>query len=153
MSLSRDFIEFIECLNARQVDYLLVGGHALAFHGLPRFTKDIDFWIRPSVQNAKRLLKVIEDFGFADVQLGIDDFSQPGKVVQLGIPPNRIDLITSIDGVEFGPAFERKITSSYKGIPLKVIHVEDLLTNKRTTGREQDALDAKKIQEAQALEE
>ena len=150
MSLSKDFVEFIECLNARQVDYLLVGGHALAFHGLPRFTKDIDFWIRPSSQNAQRIVQAIGDFGFTDVELGADDFSEPGKVVQLGIPPNRIDLVTSIDGVEFDLAYKRKIASTYKGVPLNLIGVEDLIANKLATGRDQDALDAKKLQEAYA---
>jgi hypothetical protein len=151
MSLSKDFVEFIEFLNARQVDYLLVGGHALAFHGLPRFTKDIDFWTKPSLQNARRILRAIKDFGFSDVQLGIEDFSEPGKVIQLGIPPNRIDLVTSIDGVEFDLAFRRKITSTYKDIPLHVINVEDLIVNKRSTGREQDILDAQNLEKARAL--
>ena len=77
MSLSKDFVEFIACLNARRVDYLLVGGHALAFHGLPRFTKDIDFWVRPTVENAERVLEALGDFGFADAGIGTEDLRVP----------------------------------------------------------------------------
>ncbi len=141
MSLSKDFIEFIECLNKRQVDYLLVGGHALAFHGWPRFTKDIDFWIRATSENADRVLLSLEDFGLGDLGLDRNDFCTPGKIVQLGLPPNRIDLITSIDGVDFDVAFSRRVKTKYAGMPLNVIHRDDLIANKRACGREQDLLD------------
>lgn len=147
MSLSRDFIEFAGCLTRRRVDYLLVGGHALAFHGCPRFTKDIDFWVRPTPDNAARLLEALADFGFADAGLSEDDFCRPGRVVQLGLPPNRIDLVTSIDGVDFDPAFERRVTTDYEGLALHVIHRDDLIANKLATGREQDRLDARKLGE------
>jgi hypothetical protein len=144
MSLSKDFVEFIECLNARRVEYLLVGGHALAFHGLPRFTKDIDFWVRTTPANAARLLEALADFGFGDIGLGPDDFA-PGKVIQLGQPPNRIDLVASIDGVEFDEAYPRRVASEYLGHPLAVIHRDDLIANKLAAGREQDLLDVKKL--------
>ena len=98
MTLSQDFIEFVECLNKKRVDYLLVGGHALAFHGFPRFTKDIDFRVRPTVSNARRVLQALAEFGFDDPDVTTDDLSSLGKIVQLGLPPNRIDLVTSIDG-------------------------------------------------------
>ncbi len=143
MSLSKDFIEFIKYLTKRQVKYLLVGGHALAFHGWPRFTKDIDFWIGPTPGNASRILLALDDFGFVDVELTQTDFSIPGKIIQLGFPPNRIDLITTIDGVDFNSAFARKIESTYQGVPLLVIHRDDLIANKKATGREQDLLDLK----------
>ena len=147
MSLSKDFVEFVECLNRRTVDYLLVGGHAVAFHGWPRFTKDIDFWIRPTPDNAQRVLLALDDFGFGDVGLNTRDFSIPGKVVQLGVPPNRIDLITRVDGVEFKTAWKRRIKSEYAGIRLLVIHRDDLFTNKQTVGRLQDRLDIEKLTE------
>ena len=143
MSLSRDFVEFIECLISRQVDYLLVGGHALAFHGLPRFTKDIDFWVRPTVENADKILLALDDFGFSEIGLTQEDFTIPGRVVQLGQPPNRIDLLTSIDGVEFDLAFSHRVKSEYRGSQLWVIGKEDLIENKRSTGRKQDLLDVK----------
>jgi hypothetical protein len=141
MSLSKDFKEFIECLNKRGVEYLLVGGHAVAFWGWPRFTKDIDFWIRPTPENAGRMLQALSDFGFEQVKLGEEDFTTPGKIVQLGVPPNRIDLVTSIDGVEFGQAWERRVETEYAGARLLVIHRDDLIANKRASGREQDVLD------------
>lgn len=145
MSLSKDFVEFIECLNRRAVEYLLVGGHAVAFHGWPRFTKDIDFWIQPTPKNARRVLLALDDFGFGDVGLHAADFSTPGKVVQLGVPPNRIDLVTTVDGVDFKAAWNRRIESDYDGIRLLVIDREDLITNKRTVGRTQDQLDLEKL--------
>ncbi len=148
MSLSRDFVEFVECLNDAGVEYLLVGGHALAFHGWPRFTKDIDFWVRPSGPNARRVLGALAAFGFSEIRLVEADIKVPGKVVQLGVPPNRIDLVTSIDGVEFAPAWRRRVESTYQGKPLHVIHLEDLIANKLATGRAQDRLDAEQLQAA-----
>jgi predicted nucleotidyltransferase len=147
MSLSRDFVEFIECLNERRVEYLLIGGYALAFHGWPRFTKDIDFWISPSRGNAEQLLEALEDFGFKEMDLSADDFCLPGKVVQLGMPPVRIDLVTSVTGLEFEAAYARRIESEYEGVSLTVIHLEDLIANKRAVGRPQDLLDLEKIEE------
>ncbi len=143
MSLSKDFKEFIACLNERKVDYLLIGGHALAFHGWPRFTKDIDFWIRSGTENAARLLAALSDFGFGKLDIDETDISTPGKVIQLGVPPNRIDLVTAIDGLDFDSAWKRRVESEYEGERLLVIHREDLIKNKSATGREQDALDVK----------
>ena len=145
MSLSKDFVEFVECLTQHRVEYLLVGGHAVAFHGWPRFTKDIDFWIRPSADNALRILTVLHEFGFGDVGLEATDFSEPGKVIQLGIPPNRIDLVTAIDGVVFESAWDRRVEAEYAGLPLYIIHLDDLLQNKRTSARPQDLLDLEKL--------
>ena len=141
MSLSKDFVEFVACLNARSVEYLLVGGYAVAFHGKPRFTKDIDFWIRASPANADRLMEALDDFDFGGLGLRREDFSVPGKVVQLGVPPNRIDLITSVDGVDFDAAWCRRVESDYGEVSLAVIHRDDLIRNKETTGRPQDLLD------------
>lgn len=145
MSLSKDFVAFIKCLTDRKVEYLLVGGHALAFHGWPRFTKDIDFWIRADDENAGRIFLALDDFGFSEIGLTKSDFTSPHKVIQLGLPPNRIDLLTSIDGVEFDGAYARRIESSYAGVPLLVIHIDDLIANKRASGRAQDMVDLGKL--------
>jgi len=147
MSLSRDFIEFIECLNKRRVEYLLVGGHAVAFHGWPRFTKDIDFWINPTRENAERLLLALDDFGFSDIGLSPEDFSEKGKVVQLGLPPNRIDLITTAEGIDFSSSWSRRIETDYAGSILLVIHKDDLLQNKKTMSRKQDIIDIEKLEQ------
>jgi hypothetical protein len=146
MSLSSDFVEFIECLNRKRVEYLLVGGHALAFHGVPRFTKDIDFWVRPETANASRLLEALAEFGFSSTGLTVDDFATPGKIVQLGIAPNRIDLITRVDGVEFDEAWAQRIAMTYHDVALHVLSLPLLIVNKRSTGRDQDALDAKTLE-------
>jgi hypothetical protein len=146
MSLSSDFVEFIECLNRKRVEYLLVGGHALAFHGVPRFTKDIDFWVRPERANASRLLEALAEFGFSSTGLIVDDFATPGKIVQLGIEPNRIDLITRVDGVEFDEAWSQRIATTYHYVALHVLSLPLLIANKRSTGRDQDALDAKMLE-------
>ncbi|MBN2498477.1 MAG: hypothetical protein JXR96_28055 [Deltaproteobacteria bacterium] len=145
MSLSRDFVEFIECLNRSGVEYLLVGGHALAFHGWPRFTKDIDFWVRATPENARKILDALAGFGFSDLDLKAEDFTSPGRVVQLGVPPNRIDIVNEIDGVEFSQAWARRVESDYAGARLLVIHRDDLVANKRSTGRQQDLLDLQKL--------
>ncbi|MBN2343831.1 MAG: hypothetical protein JXR45_20200 [Deltaproteobacteria bacterium] len=145
MSLSNDFKEFIKCLNSAKVEYLLVGGHALAIHGLPRFTKDIDFWVSVDSTNAKRIINALNQFGMGDVGLKESDFLQLGKIIQLGIPPNRIDIITSVDGLSFENAFLKRMMTTYRDIPLPVICKEDLIINKQSTGRDQDALDAKKL--------
>jgi hypothetical protein len=149
MSLSKDFVEFIEFSSQRGVEYLLVGGHAVAFHGWPRFTKDIDFWIKPTEDNARRLLGALDDFGFGGfggLGLDVEDFSVPGKIVQLGVAPNRIDLITKLEGLDFDQAWRRRVVSEYAGSRLMVLNKQDLITNKRAVGRDQDLLDLKKLQ-------
>ena len=128
-------------MTASRVEYLLVGGHALAYHGVPRFTKDMHFWVNPTADNAERLLAALEAFGFADVDLTPSDFTVEGRVVQLGQPPVRIDLVTSVDGLAFRPAYGRKLTCDYCGVRLTVISREDLIANKRASGRPQDLVD------------
>jgi hypothetical protein len=103
--LQRDLNEFIGLLNSQGVEYLVVGGHAVAFHGHPRFTGDIDFFIRPERDNAERVLRAMKDFGFGALELGPDDLTMAERIVQLGLPPNRIDLLTSISAVSFDDAW------------------------------------------------
>lgn len=114
----------------------------MVYLGLP---KTLNFWIRADEANANRILAALVDFGFEDIGLTIDDLTSRHKIIQLGLPPNRIDLITSVDGIEFDSAFTRRIESSYAGIPLLVIHLEDLIANKAASGRDQDLLDLKKL--------
>jgi len=105
MELNKDFKEFLDLLNKHQVDYMVVGGFALAFHGAPRYTGDIDIWIRSSKENADLLLNALGAFGFALPELTAADFCEPDQIVQLGLPPVRIDLLTSISGVTWSEAF------------------------------------------------
>jgi len=141
MKLSRDFKEFIECLNEARVDYLVIGGYAVAHHGRPRYTKDIDIWLRISPENAGNLISALKAFGFESLGLKADDFLRPGVIVQLGYAPHRIDLLTSAEGLEFATAWETRCVAEVEGINVAFIGREQLLANKRAVGRPQDLAD------------
>jgi hypothetical protein len=143
--LNRDFKEFAESLHARGVEYLIVGGYALAAHGHPRYTGDIDFWIRPTPGNLERLLVALKDFGFGSLGLSTQDFA-PDAVIQLGQPPRRIDLMTTIDGVDFDTCYARRETVELAGLRLDIISLEDFKTNKRATGRLKDLADLEDLE-------
>jgi hypothetical protein len=147
MKLSKDQREFVELLNSKEVKYLLVGGHAVGFHGHPRFTGDIDFLIETSVENSNRVAEVLEQFGFGSLPFSSEELQEKEFVFQFGRPPNRIDLLTSISGVEFEEAWRTKIKADVDGTPLWVIDRERLIRNKRATGRPQDLDDANKIEQ------
>jgi hypothetical protein len=116
------------------VRYLVVGGYAVAFHGHPRFTKDIDIWVWVDEQNAANLVKALDQFGFASLGLTADDFLEPGIIVQLGYPPNRIDLITSLKGVDFSDCYAQRIEEMVDGVALPFIDLENLKKNKKRWG-------------------
>ena len=141
MPLHSDLREFIELLNSHRVEYLIVGAHALAFHGHPRYTGDIDILVRASPENAGRLAQVISAFGFADTGLGAKDFLTPDQIVQLGQPPNRVDLLTSITGVGFDEAWANRAPAKLEGLPVFFIGLDSLVKNKKATGRTQDQAD------------
>ena len=143
--LNRDFKEFAELLNAKGVDYLVVGGYALAAHGHPRYTGDINFWLRPASDNLVRLLAVLQDFGFGSLGLTAADFDGD-SVIQLGQPPRRIDLLTAIDGVVFGDCWARRETVELAGVRLPVIGIDDFKTNKRASGRLKDLADLESLE-------
>lgn len=138
--LNPDFKEFAELLNAHRVDYLVVGGYALAAHGHPRYTGDIDFWIDKQPDNIERLLAALRDFGFQSLGLTRDDFA-PDAVIQLGQPPRRIDLLMGIDGVQFADCQTRREVIVVDDVPLNFIGLEDFKQNKRATGRLKDLAD------------
>lgn len=143
--LQRDLREFIALLNSLRVEYLIVGGHAVAFHGHPRFTGDIDFFVRATPANVERLLAVLNAFGFGDLGISVADLLERGRVVQLGHPPNRIDLMNSVSGVEFGEAWERRVRTVMDDQPVSLIGWDDLLKNKRASGRSKDVTDVEKL--------
>ena len=138
--LNQDFKEFAELLNAHGVEYLVVGGYALAAHGHPRYTGDIDFWVGLGQDNIQRVLDALQAFGFASLGLKVDDFDHD-TVLQLGLPPRRIDILTAIDGVDFGACFERRESAVLGGVPLNVIGLTDFIANKKATGRLKDQVD------------
>jgi hypothetical protein len=139
--LSPDFSEFVALLAEHEVRYLIVGGYAVAYHGYPRYTGDIDIWLEPSSENAGRVVAALEAFGFGALGLGPETFTEPDSVVQLGYPPNRIDLLTGLEGVSFKTCFENRETAELDGIPVSFIGRDALLTNKRALGRHQDLAD------------
>ncbi len=139
--LNQDFREFIKSLNAHDVRYLVVGGYAVALHGHPRYTKDLDIWIEASKSNAERLIKALVEFGFDSLELSIDDFVTENQVVQLGYPPTRIDLVTSADGIDFAGSYPKRMTINIDGLPINFIDLDSLKTNKKASGRLQDLAD------------
>ncbi len=148
--LNRDFKEFVASFNARAVEYLVVGGYALAVHGRPRYTGDIDLWIRASDDNAQRVLAALADFGFAGLNITVADLTLPGNVIQLGYPPRRIDLLASIDGVDFDACHARRLQVQVDGVELPVIGLEDFKANKRASGRAQDRADLEALDDGAA---
>lgn len=140
--INQDFSDLFAALNAAGVRYLLVGGYALAVHHVPRFTKNLDVWVEPDVENAGRVIAALTAFGAPLADVVADDFARPGVVFQIGVPPNRIDILTVIDGVDFAEAWPGRLTVAYGAEPVTVIGRTELLRNKRATGRAQDALDA-----------
>jgi hypothetical protein len=147
MSLSRDLREFIELLNSRRVDYLVVGAHSLAFHGRPRYTGDLDVLVRPTASNAANLIDALNSFGFSDAGFGASDFTETNQIVQLGRAPNRIDLLTSLTGVTNAEAFADKIAAEIDGVPVFVLSKDHLIQNKRAVGRPQDLADLSELED------
>lgn len=133
-------------MNAQSVKALIVGGYAVAFHAKPRFTKDIDLLVEPNPDNAQRLLRALSDFGFGAADLAVDDFTTPGRVVQLGIAPNRVDLMTAIDGVSFADAWTGRVSGRFGAVPVFYIGKAELVRNKRATGRAQDLADVEALE-------
>lgn len=145
MNLTKDLKEFVALLNAAKVKYLLVGGHAVAFHGHPRYTGDVDFYVEPSLENGAKLAQVFIDFGFGDLGFKASDFTEQGTVIQLGRPPYRIDILPSLDGIEFEEAWASKIETIFDGEPMPIISKEMLVKNKMATARPQDLADVDKL--------
>ena len=149
--LSTDFKEFIELLNFTQVEYMVVGGYALASYGHPRFTGDIDIWVNPTPVNIEKLMGVLGTFGFASLGLKESDFLVPEAVVQLGYPPARIDLLTAIDGVSFSDCYVRRSLTKTDGIEMSVIDMADFKINKQATGRHKDLADLEVLNSTQSI--
>src|ERR1017187_3274118 len=118
MPLSRDLRGFVECLISNKVEYLVVGALAVSWHGFPRYSGDIDFFVRPTSENAVRVIAALEQFGFGTLGISMGDLTSPGKGIQLGYEPNRIDLMTSITGVGFDEAWETRVAGELDGLPV-----------------------------------
>ncbi len=147
MELDQDFNEFVQLLLANDVRFLIIGGYALAAHGAPRYTGDLDTWLWVNSDNADRVLVVLESFGFGSLNITREDLLLPNTVIQLGYPPHRIDLLTGIDGVGFDEAWNRRVEFEVNGRQVPFISREDLITNKRAVARPQDLADVAKLEE------
>lgn len=145
MELNQDFKEFIELLNVHKVEYLVVGGYAVGFYGRPRFTGDIDFWIAISKTNANKILLVLKKFGFESLGIKQEDFLKEDLILQLGYEPCRIDILTSLTGVNFQECYQRKVTADLDGLLINFININDLKVNKSKTGRAKDLGDIENL--------
>lgn len=147
MEAQQDFKELLELFNATRVEYVIVGAYALAFHGVPRNTGDMDVFVRSTPENAARILDALRAFGFASLDLSVGDFTEPDRVVQLGVPPVRVDLLTSLTGVDWDEVFSGRANGAYQGVPVAFIGREELVRNKRATGRTRDLADLEALGE------
>jgi hypothetical protein len=143
MPLHFHFLEFSKLLNAREVRYLLIGGHAVAFHGWSRFTKDIDFWIASDLDNERRTVLALKDFGLANVDENV--LAEWNAMVRFGVPPFRVEILKSISGVTFEEAWPNRTAWSEGGVEIPVISLADLRKNKAATGRLQDLADLENL--------
>ncbi|MGM0609292.1 MAG: hypothetical protein ACQESP_12860 [Candidatus Muiribacteriota bacterium] len=147
MEVQNDFKELLELFNEHEVQYLIVGGYALAYYGAPRYTGDIDVFVKPELSNASSVLKALEDFGFGSAGLKSDDFIKTDNIIQLGYPPVRIDIITSISGVLFDDAYKSREKGYYADVPVFYISRHDYIKNKKASGRKKDLADLEMLGE------
>ena len=147
MEIQKDFKELLGLFNAHKVEYIVVGGYALAFHGAPRFTGDIDLLVKPDIKNAQRILAALKDFGFASLNLGESDFVGLGNVIQLGVPPIRIDIMTSLTGVDWENAQAGKVAADYGGVAVHFLGKKEYIINKKAIGRKKDLADLEALGE------
>lgn len=143
---NQDFKEFVQSLNDNGVRYLVVGGYAVALHGYPRYTKDLDLWIDRTPENAASLVKALTAFGFGSIGLTQADFLAVDQIIQLGYPPNRIDLVTDLPGVEFSECYKHKVQVDMDGVQVDFIDADNLKRNKRASGRYQDLADLENLE-------
>lgn len=147
MELDKDFKEFVGLLNDNHVKYLVVGGYSVAHHGFPRFTGDFDIWVEPTQENGNKIVAALKMFGFKSIDIKPEDFIKPDKIIQLGNEPLRIDILTSIDGLEdFSVAYEKRDSGIYTDLKINFINIDDLIINKKTSNRIQDQRDIEELE-------
>jgi hypothetical protein len=139
--MNRDFVEMLSALSAAGADYLIVGAYAMAAHGWPRATGDIDIWVRPTPDNAARVMQALEAYGAPLFDLSADDLTRPDTVFQIGVPPGRVDILSGVSGIEFAEAWTSRITVTLAGVEVSAIGFDALLKNKLAAGRPKDLAD------------
>lgn len=147
MEVQPDFRDLLVLFNEHKVEYMIVGAYALAFHGAPRYTGDIDILVKPDASNAQRILAAVDEFGFGSVGLKSKDFETPDKVIQLGVPPVRVNIVTSITGVSWEEAFSGTVEGKYGDVHVHYIGREHFILNKRALGRRKDLADLEALGE------
>ena len=147
MEVQPDFRDLLELFNKHQVEFMLVGGYALAFHGAPRYTGDMDIFVHISSQNAVRIMAALREFGFGSVGLTAENFQQENMVVQLGVPPVRVDIITSLTGISWEDAYSNRVQGKYGNVPVSYIGRDQFILNKKATGRKRDLADLEALGE------
>jgi len=144
--LNQDFREFVQSLHDNQVRYLVVDGYAVAFHGYPLYTKDIDLWVEMTPENAARIVQALQQFGFGSLGLTVQDFLEADTIIQLGHPPRRIDLLTTVPGVDFAVCFDARVVVEIDDLPVNFIDLQNLIKNKRASGSAQDLADIENLE-------
>ncbi len=138
MVLPPDFKDFLKLLNAKNIRYLLIGGYAVGYHGYPRATNDMDIWIAIDSETALLMVEAMKEFGFDTPQLTKDLFLKKDKIIRMGVVPMRIEILTSISGVNFEECYQKKIVDKIDGIQVNIINLEQLKINKKASGRHKD---------------
>jgi hypothetical protein len=147
MEVQQDFRDLLALFNAHGVDYIIVGAYALAYHGAPRFTGDMDILVRPDSENAFRILRALGEFGFGSLGLTVEDFTAPDKVIQIGVTPVRVDIVTSLTGVSWEEAQAGRVAGPYGDLEVYYLGKEQFILNKRAIGRKKDLADLEAIGE------
>lgn len=143
--LPPDFQEFLKLLNAQHVEYLVIGGYAVAYHGYPRATADLDIWIAMHPRNAAKLVKILNEFGFATPDLTEELFQTENRVIRMGVPPVRLQITTTISGVKFQECYAERVVDELDGVPVNLINLKHLKLNKKASGRFQDLDDLENL--------
>ena len=147
MEVQQDFRDLLALFNAHEVDYIIVGAYALAYHGAPRYTGDMDILVRPDSENAFRILSALDEFGFGSLGLAAEDFTAPDKVIQIGVTPVRVDIVTSLTGVSWEEAAKGRVAGTYGDLEVYYIGKKQFILNKRALGRKKDLADLEALGE------
>jgi predicted nucleotidyltransferase len=141
MKVEKDYEEFLSSLNKHNVKYCIIGAYAVAFYAKPRYTKDIDILVEPSKDNAQNILKALDEFGFGEIDVSVEDLTLEGNILQLGYEPLRIDLLNKLEGFEFQDIWKNRVTGGYGSEKVYFIGLDDLIENKKMSGRPSDKID------------
>lgn len=153
MGINRDFRDLFSELRAAEARFLVIGAHAVMFHAVPRYTKDLDVWTEPTPANARRVHAALARFGAPMESLTPEDLATPETIFQIGVEPNRIDVVTAVEGLSFADAWKARVASTYGEVPISILGLDDLLRNKRAVARPQDLLDVEWLERVKDRQE